>query len=445
MRQRGGSEQPVKRRRASRPKPRKVSTAASSIADLQTQVGALTRELKEALERQTASVEVLQVINTSPGDLAPVFDAILEKAHRLCAVSHGSLMLYDGETSRAVAARGLSEAFAAYLRQGFVPGPNLPHHQLLEGARFAQVPNWAEVDDPTARGALGAGVPTTLYIPLRRKGQLLGYITAARPEVRPFSEKEIALLESFAAQAVIAIENARLFNETTEALERQTTTADILKVIASSPSDQQPVFDAIVNSAARLFESCTATITTMKDGKLHWNASATLRSDFDVSGAKVIYPIPLDPDRAPSARAILERRIIEVPDTDAPDTPEFTRKAGAAAGIRSNTYVPLVHRDIGIGVIILSHPQPGFRLTEKQLALVQTFADQAVIAIENARLFEQVQAKTRSRRIPSTADRNVRSASGHQFIARRSDSRIREDAGERDARLRRGVRGDDLG
>jgi PAS domain S-box-containing protein len=234
-----------------------------------------------------------------------------------------------------------------------------------------------------------------LYIPLRRKGQLLGYITAARSEVRPFSEKEIALLESFAAQAIIAIENARLFNETTEALERQTTTAEILKVIASSPSDQQPVFDAIVNSAARLFESCTATITTMKDGKLHWNASATLRPDFDVSGAKVIYPIPLDPDRAPSARAILERRIIEVPDTEAPDTPEFTRKAGAAAGIRSNTYVPLVHRDTGIGVIILSHPQPGFRLSEKQLALVQTFADQAVIAIENARLFEQVQAKTR--------------------------------------------------
>jgi GAF domain-containing protein len=162
-----------------------------------------------------------------------------------------------------------------------------------------------------------------------------------------------------------------------EAREQQATTSEILKVIASSPSDLQPVFDAIVNSAASLFKSCTAAITTMKDGKLHWNAFATLRSDFDTSGAKAIYPIPFDPDRAPSARAIVERRIIEISDTEAPDTPEFTRKASAAGGFRSVIFVPLVHRDTGIGTIVLSHPQPGFRLTEKQLALVQTFADQA--------------------------------------------------------------------
>jgi hypothetical protein len=157
-----------------------------------------------------------------------------------------------------------------------------------------------------------------------REGVAIGVIALTRPTVRPFDASHIALVTTFADQALIAIENTRLFNETKEALERQTTTADILKVIAGSLSEAQPVFDAIANSAATLFESCTAAITTMKDGKLHWNALATLRSDFDISGAKAIYPIPLDPDRAPSARAMLERRIIEIPDTGAPDTPEFT-------------------------------------------------------------------------------------------------------------------------
>jgi two-component system NtrC family sensor kinase len=170
----------------------------------------LLNETKESLEQQTATAEVLQVINSSPGDLTPVFETILEKAHRLCAVGLGALLLYDGEKFCAVAVRGLSEAFAAHLRQGVVLVPNLPHHRLLEGARFVQVPDWAEVDDPIARGALGAGIRTTLFIPLRRERKLLGYIAASRPEVRPFIEKEIALLESFAAQAVIAIENARL-------------------------------------------------------------------------------------------------------------------------------------------------------------------------------------------------------------------------------------------
>src|SRR6202035_822602 len=152
--------------------------------------------------------------------------------------------------------------------------------------------------------------------------------------------------------AVIAIENARLFNETREALERETATSDILKVIASSPSDVQPVFEAIVRSAPKLFEPCAATITTVKDGKLHGNATEALLPGYDVVGTKTIYPIPFDPDRVPSARAILERRIIEVPDTDAPDVPEYTRKAAAAGGFRAITYVQLIDHDHGLCTIL---------------------------------------------------------------------------------------------
>jgi GAF domain-containing protein len=173
------------------------------------------------------------------------------------------------------------------------------------------------------------------------------------------------------------------------ALDRQTATSDILKVIASSPSDVQPVFEKIVDSAARLFEPCAATIVTLRDEEMHWNATAALRPDFDVERARSVYPMPFAPDRFPSARAIAERRIVEILDANAPDTPDVTRRAAAIAGFRSVTFVPLINDRKGIGTIILTHPQAGFRLSEQQLALVQTFADQAVIAIENARLFNE--------------------------------------------------------
>jgi PAS domain S-box-containing protein len=395
MPQRGRSGQPVKARRANKPKVRKVSTAAPSVADLQKQVGALTRELEEAREQQTATAEMLQVINSSPGNLAPVFAAILEKATRLCGAKFGILWLYDGERFTLAATHAVPAALVAFVRK---PPPAAAWASLVDivrGQNLVHFPDLAATElyhagNPGRRAYVDLGGARTLIsVALRKDNALLGAFNVFRQEVRPFNDQQIELVNNFAKQAVIAIEITRLSNETKEALERQTTTADILKVIASSPSDLQPVFDAIVNSAARLFESCTATITTLKDSKLHWNALATLRSDFDTSGARAIYPIPPDPDRAPSARAILERRIIEIPDTQAPDTPEFTRQASAAGGFRSVIFVPLVHRDTGIGTIILSHPQPGFKLSEKQLALVQTFADQAVIAIENARLFNE--------------------------------------------------------
>ncbi|PWT83231.1 MAG: hypothetical protein C5B58_06840, partial [Acidobacteria bacterium] len=233
------------------------------------------------------------------------------------------------------------------------------------------------------------GYRSMIWAPLLNKGEAIGFIAVTRTQTGAFADHHIHLLQTFADQAVIAIENARLFNETQEALERQTATADILKVIARSPSDVQPVFEAIVSSAAKLFEPGSATITILKDNQLHWAASAASVSGFDTGRIQSIYPIPFDPDRVPSARAILERHIIEIPDVAAPDTPEFTRKAAAAGVFKSIIYVPLIDQDKGIGTIIFSCPQAGFRFSERQLALIQAFADQAVIAIQNARLFNE--------------------------------------------------------
>ena len=194
----------------------------------------------------------------------------------------------------------------------------------------------------------------------------------------------------------------RLFNETKEALEQQTATAEILRVISSSPTATEPVFQAIVQSAARLFEPCRVALVMREGDLLQRKARAGPWNEVDGAALATIWPLPFDPERSMAARSITERRIIEIPDTEAPGLPEVASRLAKAAGYRSITNVPLLREGEGIGLIALSHPKPGFKLTHKQLALVRTFADQAVIAIENVRLFNET--KEALERQTATAD-----------------------------------------
>ncbi len=364
-----------------------------------------TDDLSESLQQQTATADVLKVISRSTFDLQIVLDTLIQSAAKLCEADKGAIFKRDGDLYRWSANFGNPPELEAFARaHPFQAGhQSVTSRVALEGKAI----HIADVLSDPEYGAsqhqkLGA-FRTILGVPLLREGMPIGVFVLTRDHVKAFTDKQIELVQTFADQAVIAIENVRLFDEVQartrelqESLEYQTATADVLNVISRSTTNAQPVFDAIAKSAARLFAPCETTLTTVHDGQFHWGATASLGRPVEaIERVRAIYPIPFDIERSPSARAVHERRIIEIPDVLAPDTPETTRRAQSAGGFRSITFVPLLRDGVGIGTIILTHPEAGFKLSPKQLALVQTFADQAVIAIENARLFDEVQARTR--------------------------------------------------
>jgi GAF domain-containing protein len=351
----------------------------------------LLTETREALEQQTATAEVLQVINSSPGDLAPVFDAMLEKAHRLCSATRGALALYNGESFRAVAIHGYPEEVAAEIRRPY--GSNVFFQRIVNGDRYVQIPDFqavsAQLGDPVGRAALDhLDIRTWLAVPLRKEGMLLGYISAIRSEVRPFSEKEIALLENFAAQAVIAMENARLITETREALEQQTATAEVLQVINSSPGELAPVFDAMLEKAMRQCEAAFGILSTY-DGEylqaVAWRGVPAPAAEFFRK------PIKLPPASF-TARFLRGEAFIQLADVAEDDGYRSDNPLRVAlvdlGGARTALAVPLRKDKTFLGVFWF-YRQEVRLFTDKQIALLQNFAAQAVIAMDNARLLTE--------------------------------------------------------
>ena len=353
------------------------------IADLRRQLDA---EREQASARETAIREVLQAINASPGDLAPVFDAMLEKAHRLCGIAMGSLELYDGERFRAVAVRGLSNAFSDMLRRGYPASDNPATQPLIEGERVTHIRDLATTEYSITRSSVELdSARTLLCIPLRREGRLLGMIASARREVRPFSEKEIALLENFAAQAVIAMENARLITETREALEQQTATAEVLGVINSSPGDLAPVFDAILEKAVQV---CNA-----DQGAMYRRDRDGFRPVAHVGmSAEYVAAVERRPPMVPGVRscvglAALQGQVVQIADVAA-DREYASRETITFGMARTGIGVPLQYKGETVGVFGLARRRVE-PFTDKQITLLQNFAAQAVIAMENARLITE--------------------------------------------------------
>jgi signal transduction histidine kinase len=352
----------------------------------------LFNETKEALEQQTATSEILRVISRSPTDVQPVFDTIAAAALKLCGATSATVVRFDGQLVDIVAhASGLKPEEVVAIRRVYPrpPSRDTSASRAILTRSVVNIPDVLEDPEYAIRDvARSAGYRSTVGVPLMLHGRPIGAFGVARPEVGLFPHKQVALLETFADQAVIAIENVRLVNETREALEQQTATSDILRVISQSPRDVQPVFDAIVRSAARLFGRRAALRTVEADGLRRRAASYVAPDEYH--GPDLM---PIDGDSI-VGRAVLERRSQQVVDTQASEAPRFARAASGRLAYRSIASAPLVREGQAIGVISVSSPEPG-ALSDKQIGLLQTFADQAVIAIENVRLFTELEARTR--------------------------------------------------
>jgi GAF domain-containing protein len=391
-------------RSALRPKsgnaPKTLSNRRSAADDSEFEVAQLKRELHEALEQQTATSEVLQVISSSPGALQEVFDTMLEKAARVCDAKFGNIYRWDGDALHLAATHNTPQAFAeARRRSPLRPDPNLPLGRVIANKTVIHVAD-ARAEEAFARQRHPAfvaaielgGARTFLFVPMLKENELIGLFALYRQEVRPFTDKQIALVTNFAAQAVIAIENARLLNELrqrtadlTESLEQQTATANVLRVISSSTTDIQPVLDTIVRTAGELCASEYAALFRLRDGNYH----AAAWNNAGAEWAKYHSEHPIRVDRGSLVgRTALERSAIHIVDCLA--DPEYAMHEAARLGRqRSMLGVPLLHNGLPIGVIGLLRTvvKP---FTEKQIELVTAFADQAVIAIENARLLSEL-------------------------------------------------------
>jgi GAF domain-containing protein/CheY-like chemotaxis protein/anti-sigma regulatory factor (Ser/Thr protein kinase) len=367
-----------------------------------------TDDLTESLQQQTATSEVLQVISSSPGELEPVFQAMLDNATRICEAKFGQLWLYEGHEFRAVSTRNLPEVWADYLAHNKIPAdPRVPLGRLVMTKRIVHVAD-ARTDQGYIERVPGmvaavelAGGRTLLVVPMLRENELVGAIGIFRQEVRPFSDKQIALVTNFAAQAVIAIENARLLNELrqrtddlTESLEQQTATSEVLRVISSSPSELDPVFQSMLENGTRLCEA--------KFGTMYFREGDAFRA-VAMHGAPPAYKetrlhalIRPGPNNA-LGRVMQTKKVVQVEDVMADraysERDPIRVSSAELGGVRTLLCVPMFKENEVIGAIAI-YRQELRPFTDKQIALVQNFAAQAVIAIENARLLNELRQRT---------------------------------------------------
>ncbi|MEX2223447.1 MAG: GAF domain-containing protein [Candidatus Rokuibacteriota bacterium] len=367
-----------------------------SYAGLERKVDERTHELTESLEQQTATAEILGVISSSPTDLQPVMAAVVEAAARLCDAQNAQIFQIEGSQMRLVARHGpvkssLEAGEARPLTRGSVSGRVALERRTI---RIDDLRIDLEAEYPDIAPAIRRqGIAATVGVPLLREGVAIGAITAFRTDVRPFSDQQVALLETFADQAVIAIENVRLFQELqvrnralTETLEQQTATAEILSAISSSPTDLQPILDTVAQNAGRVCDATDALVLQV-DG-----AFLQLVANYGEYRGRPTR-LEISPDWV-GGRAVLERRTIHVPDLAA-ELAEYpqSRSLQERAGNRTTLVTPMLREGTPIGVIVIRRLEVR-PFTDKQIALLQTFADQAVIAIENVRLFQELRART---------------------------------------------------
>jgi GAF domain-containing protein len=386
-----------RRSRSSKSKGRAPTNATSnrtSGGGAETEVIQLRRELHEALAQQTATSEVLRVISSSPGDLEPVFGAMLENAVRICDAKFGNIYRWDADALHLVASHNTPTAYAEHRRRVPLRTDQMPESlRRMVGTRAPihvhDVRTSEEQRNPVVvAGTELGGIRTVLNVPMLKESSLVGAFIVSRQEVRPFTDKQIELIKNFAAQAVIAIENARLLNELKQSLEEQTATSEVLQVISSSPGDLQPVFSSMLENAVRICDAKFGNIYGRNDAGFFFAAAHNTPAAFAEAARK-----PISPNKSVLGRMLGTKSIIHVADLTAqPAYAERIPQTVAAVelgGVRTFLAVPMLKDDELIGALALSR-QEVRPFTDKQIELVQNFAAQAVIAIENARLLNEL-------------------------------------------------------